>query len=87
MESDVFDSAEKVFNDRPFAWVGGSPLNFLADQSRVTLAKFNNPPTDYLAHIIDVIKKERCTVMAALPPLLSDLMDRQVHLRYHYMFF
>ena len=69
----------KHFNDRPFAWVGGFPGTIITGQTRVTRSGLCEVPDDEVGFIINVVKRESCTVMSALPSLLRSLMDRQVY--------
>ncbi|XP_060581018.1 3-[(3aS,4S,7aS)-7a-methyl-1,5-dioxo-octahydro-1H-inden-4-yl]propanoyl:CoA ligase-like [Ruditapes philippinarum] len=68
------------FNDRPFNWGGGYPFSILTGQTRVTLSEFCDPPNDRLSFMIDVIVKEKCTLICALPPLMHELIKRKEHL-------
>ena len=67
-----------VFNDRPFSWIGGFPLNVITGETRVTRFGYSEQPTDLIGFLIDVIQRERCTFLVALPPLLNSFMERQV---------
>ena len=66
------------FNDRPFNWGGGYPTSIITGQKRVTFSEFCEPPKDKLSYMVDVIVKEKCTLIAALPPLMHELIKRQV---------
>ncbi|XP_060581019.1 acetyl-coenzyme A synthetase-like, partial [Ruditapes philippinarum] len=71
-----------LFNDRPFNWGGGYPASILTGQTRVTFSEFCNPPKDRLSFMIDVIVKEKCSMIFALPPLMHELIKRQEDLPY-----
>jgi acyl-coenzyme A synthetase/AMP-(fatty) acid ligase len=72
------DPKYKQFNDRPFAWLGGYPLSIITGQTRVTISGFCKPPEDRVSFMIDVIERERCSSVFALPPLMHELIKRQV---------
>ncbi|XP_045176436.2 uncharacterized protein LOC123536974 [Mercenaria mercenaria] len=59
-----------LFNDRPFNWGGGYPFFALSGQTRVTLSEFCDPPKDRISFMIEVIERERCSMVFALPPLM-----------------
>ena len=67
-----------LFNDRPFTWIGGFPSTVLSGTTRVTRSGYCEPPEDHIAFLIGVIKKEKCTDMIALPPLVHEFLERQV---------
>ena len=67
-----------MYNDRPFAWVGGFPFNVVSGETRVTPSGFSDPPEDKVAFIFDVIRREKCTIMGALVPLFNSMLDKQV---------
>ena len=67
-----------LYNDRPFPWIGGFPLVFVTGHTRVTLSGYCQPPDDEVGHVIDVIKRERCTSTFLLPRPLYNLICRQV---------
>ena len=72
------DPKGSLFNDRPFTWGGGFPLTILSGTTRVTRSGFCDPPEDLVGFLIDVIKRENCTDLFALPGLLSMFQERQV---------
>lgn len=76
--SKYIDSSYGIFNDRPFSWIGGFPLSILTGQKRITLSGFCDPPNDRLSHMLDIIQRERCSMVLALPPLMAELSRRQV---------
>lgn len=82
LKSDLIpmDSRYVLFNDRPFNWLGGFPLSVLTGQTRVTISGFCETPKDRIAFMKEVIIKERCTLVIALPPLMMDLIRSQVKL-------
>ena len=63
------------YNDRPFGWLGGSPLMFLCEgRTRVfTDAPSSIPGKDALA-IWNIIKAEKCTHAMLMPYVLNDLI-------------
>ena len=67
-----------MYNDRPFAWVGGFPFNVVSGETRVTPSGFSDPPEDKVAFIFDVIRREKCTIMGALVLLFNSMLDKQV---------
>ncbi|XP_053398089.1 medium-chain acyl-CoA ligase ACSF2, mitochondrial-like [Mercenaria mercenaria] len=67
-----------VFNGRPFNWIGGFPLSILTGESRVTISGFCEAPTDRVSFMKDIIEKERCSLIYALPPLMVELI-RMLH--------
>ena len=71
-----------MFNDRPFSWIGGFPWNVFTGETRVTRFGYSEQPTDLIEFLIDVIKRERCTFLVALPPLLNSFMERKVPYRF-----
>ena len=75
---DHMDPKYKLFNDRPFAWLGGYPLSVITGQTRVTISGFCEPPEDRVSFMIDVIEKEKCSAIFALPPLMHERIKRQV---------
>ena len=72
------DPKGSLFNDRPFTWAGGFPFTILSGKTRVTRSGFCEPPEDLVGFLIDVIKRERCTDLFALPGLLNMFLERQV---------
>ncbi|XP_033760411.1 long-chain-fatty-acid--CoA ligase FadD13-like [Pecten maximus] len=64
------------YNDRPFSWVGGTPVfHILMRRSRVFIDAFltiNGKNTDFLWR---VIKEERCTDALLFPYVIRDLLD------------
>ena len=67
-----------TYNDRPFMWIGGFPLNVISGETRVTRYGYSDDPADLAEFILDVVKREKCVVLGTLPPLLKSLMDKQV---------
>ncbi|XP_045179882.2 3-[(3aS,4S,7aS)-7a-methyl-1,5-dioxo-octahydro-1H-inden-4-yl]propanoyl:CoA ligase-like [Mercenaria mercenaria] len=82
-ESQAFEMIKDkyiLFNDRPFNWGGGYPFSVLTGQTRVTLFEFYDPPKDMISFMIEVIERERCSMIFALPPLMHELIQRQDNL-------
>lgn len=67
------------FNDRPFRWSGGFPYSVVTGQKRVTTSGYCKPPEDRVTFMVEVIEKERCSVVFVLPPLMHELIKRQVN--------
>ena len=67
-----------VYNDRPFGWIGGFPNTVFTGTTRVTRSGICDPPEDPTGFLIDVVKREKCTDIIALPSMLSRLSERQV---------
>ena len=72
------DPMRILYNDRPFAWAGGFPWTVISGQTRVTRYGYSPDPDDSLKMLVDIIRKEKCTTLTALPPLLHKLIERQV---------
>lgn len=66
------------FNDRPFTWTGGFPWSIISGQKRVTINGFEPIPKDKVAGIIDIVTREKCNFLIALPPMLHALINRKV---------
>ncbi|XP_053402596.1 uncharacterized protein LOC123550681 [Mercenaria mercenaria] len=77
----MIENKSIIFNDRPFNWGGGYPFSVLTGQTRVTLSEFCDPPKDRISFMIEVIEKERCSMVFALPPLMHELIKRKPHLQ------
>lgn len=71
-----------MFNDRPFAWFGGFPFNVWLGHGRITLSGKCPPAEDKIGFMVDVIKREKCAIVAALPPQLHELTQRKVRCLY-----
>ena len=67
-----------TYNDRPFNWVGGFPLNVITGETTVTRYGYSEDPKDLAGFILSVVKRENCAILGTLPPLLKCLMERQV---------
>lgn len=74
---EMLDNRYKLFNDRPFNWGGGYPSSVLTGQTRVTFSGFCEMPYDRVSFMIDVIQRERCSMVFALPPLMHELIKKQ----------
>ncbi|XP_060076182.1 medium-chain acyl-CoA ligase ACSF2, mitochondrial-like [Ylistrum balloti] len=70
------DYEMKMYNDRPFSWVGGSPiLDILGSNTRVFMdvaITMNGKHADLLWQ---VIKEERCTEALFFPYIIQDLLE------------
>ena len=80
-------SSTNAFNDRPFGWAGGTPLACVIGQTRVTMSDRDaidddTQHEDQLARMFEVIVEEHCTMVAALPPRLMNMINRQVYILY-----
>ncbi|XP_060068004.1 uncharacterized protein LOC132548199 [Ylistrum balloti] len=64
------------YNDRPFSWIGGSPVfHMLLRRTRVLMDAFatiNGKNTEFLWKIM---KEERCTDALLFPYIIRDLLD------------
>ena len=67
-----------MFNDRPFTWIGGFPFTVITGDTRVTRYGYDETPEDLVGFLFDVIRRETCTNVMALSPLLNSFLDRQV---------
>ena len=67
-----------TYNDRPFNWMGGFPLNFLTGDTRVTRNGYCEHPKDLAEFTMSVVKSENCIVLGTLPPLVKTLLERKV---------
>ncbi|XP_033728765.1 oxalate--CoA ligase-like [Pecten maximus] len=65
-----------LFNERPFAWIGGTPvLGILRSQSRVFMdstVAINSKNADFVWR---TLKEERCTDALLLPFVIHDLLE------------
>ena len=77
-DSLTMDSGSVYLNDRPFAWAGGFPYTVITGQTRVTRLETTPPPQDSASWLIDVIRREKCTHMYALPLSFHQLLEKQV---------
>lgn len=68
----------RLFNDRPFSWLGGFPHTLLLGLTRIVISEFGEPSTDKLGHIIDVITQEKATSAFFIPPFVFSLLEMQV---------
>ena len=72
------DHKTVIYSDRPFAWIGGFPLNIVSGETRVTRSGFSNPPDDMVSFLFDVVRSEKVTVSGGLGPLFESLLNRKV---------
>ena len=77
-EAQLYRTDEILFNNRPFTWLGGFPLNVVNGQTRVTTSGYCEQPDDKIGFLVDVIKREKCYTLLALPTLLNGFLLRQV---------
>ncbi|KAL4220836.1 hypothetical protein ACF0H5_019104 [Mactra antiquata] len=69
---------DKMFNDRPFNWVGGyAGQHIVTGCTRVTISGFGSKPVDHGAFVLDVIVSEKCTTLFALSPFAEELRKKQ----------
>ncbi|XP_045163438.2 putative acyl-CoA synthetase YngI [Mercenaria mercenaria] len=73
----ILDSSVVQYNDRPFTWIGGFPLSIMSGQKRVTVSGFSPKPKNRVACVIDIVQREKCTLLTALPPMLHELICTQ----------
>ena len=70
-------TCRKVYNDRPFGWVGGTPiLEVLSGQTRVSIDSSVGLTGNHTKAIWDIIRSEKCTDAMLYPYFLSDLLTR-----------
>ena len=74
----IYPQDSILFNDRPFMWVGGFPFTVVTGQKRVTTPSVYTSTMQHLTFLVDVVKKERCTISIILPPLILPLMKMKV---------
>lgn len=74
----IIDNNYVIYNDRPFNWIGGFPISVLTGQRRVTVSGFGEVPQNNISFVLDVIQKEECSMVLALPPLMAELIRHQV---------
>ena len=69
-------SGRKVYNDRPFGWIGGTPiLDLMTGQTRVFVDSSLGTTGNYTADIWNIIKTEKCTDAVLYPYFLTDLIN------------
>ncbi|WAR13789.1 ACSF2-like protein [Mya arenaria] len=76
-ETIMFDRSLRVYCDRPFTWVGGFPFQVLTGQTRVTTSGFASSGADLMDATVQIIQRERCTLMYVLPPFLHEMIRRK----------
>jgi len=76
--TEFFSGQYKLFNSRPFNWIGGFPFGVLCGQTRVLLDGFGKPPVDGVAREIEVIQEEKCDLVMTLPPSITSFKEREV---------
>ena len=72
------DASKTIFNDRSFNWAGGFPWTVILGQTRVTRDGYSGDPDNLMDWLVDIIRKEKCTTMLVLPPLLYSFIEQQV---------
>ncbi|KAL4220915.1 hypothetical protein ACF0H5_019181 [Mactra antiquata] len=75
--TEALEAKNVPFNDRPFTWLGGFPWSVISGQKRVTISGFEPLPEDRVAGVIDVITRERCNILTALPPMIHEMTIRK----------
>ena len=73
------DVTFSTYNDRPFMWIGGFPLNVITGETRVSRYGYSEDPADLAEFILEVVKREKCAVLGTMPPLLKTLMEKEVN--------
>ena len=68
-----------LYNDRPFNWMGGYPMNVFTGETRVIRSGMSKAPGNLTEFIFSVIMQERCTVVNTLPSLINELMQKKVN--------
>jgi acyl-coenzyme A synthetase/AMP-(fatty) acid ligase len=74
----LFESSVIQYNDRPFTWISGFPMNAAFGMKRVTINGFSPEPVDRLSAMVKIIQREGCTDYAALVPQIHALVKYQV---------
>ncbi|XP_069107987.1 putative acyl--CoA ligase YdaB [Argopecten irradians] len=70
------DYTVRMYNDRPFAWSGGSPIfTILRGETRVLMNAYVTMKTQNTAFLWNILKEERCTHALLLPFLIQDLIQ------------
>ncbi|XP_060074273.1 putative acyl--CoA ligase YdaB [Ylistrum balloti] len=65
-----------IFNDRPFAWIGGSPVyTILRSETRVVMDASIAMNSQNTKLIWQIVKEERCTDALMLPFVIHDLLE------------
>jgi acyl-coenzyme A synthetase/AMP-(fatty) acid ligase len=82
----LVDSSVVQYNDRPFCWIGGFPMSIVTGQKRVTVSGFSPIPDDRVTSLIDIVQKEKCTLLTALPPLLHGLIRAEVRICFNILY-
>ena len=77
-DNEYFNGRYRLFNSRPFNWIGGFPFNVLYGQTRVTVSEFGHPADDPVSRETDVIKEENCNLIVALAPRIATLVQKRV---------
>ena len=72
------DTFSVIINDRPFSWAGGFPWSVVSGETRVTRYGYSEEPKHLVEFLVNVIKRENCTTLLALPPLLYSFIQKQV---------
>ncbi|KAL4227327.1 Acyl-CoA synthetase member 2 mitochondrial [Mactra antiquata] len=74
------DNRYKLFNERPFSWIGGFPFSILTGMCRVCISGFCQPPENFTDFLLKVLVKEQCTSVLGMPPFVNGLMKEQDNL-------
>jgi len=75
-----FQSETILFNDRPFQWIGGFPMNLVTGSTRVCKSGWAIFEEDKVATNIDIIAREQCNLALALPPMMHAMMKHKVRI-------
>ncbi|XP_069107832.1 putative acyl--CoA ligase YdaB isoform X1 [Argopecten irradians] len=69
----------KLFNDRTFSWLGGSPLvSFLYGNQILFMPSVTHPSKEQAVQIWNIIREEKCMGGCFLPFLLQNMVDTHV---------
>ena len=77
-----FGPDDIVYNDRPFSWAGGYPINLCLGETRVTrsgMCKASQNTADWL---FKAIVEERCTRAFLFSAVIEELSQREVKLNF-----
>lgn len=71
----------KVYNDRPFGWIGGTPLGYMIRREpRVFIDALTGTTPERTCRIWEIIKEEKCTHCLFSPFFLTDLLANKKEL-------
>ncbi|KAL3862569.1 hypothetical protein ACJMK2_008528 [Sinanodonta woodiana] len=72
-----FTQNDRNYCDRSFGWTSGFPYNILIT-GETRLTRSNIPPQEDTAEfVMDVARRENCTVLTVLPPVLHSMLSKK----------